>query len=106
MTEADLPLVFDFLAVPDPDRPPPQISASVLNADFAMLGEEAFDRLGPRPLLGDDLEVHARCEAVPGRGEALVEGERHDRGALDVVNGAGQRGLRNGDGRTGAVDLA
>ena len=48
----DLPLVFDFLGVPDPDRPPPQVSA------------EARQRL----LRG----VIRRLYRVPGRGQAVV----------------------------------
>ncbi len=72
----DLPLVFDFLAVPDPERPAPQVSA------------EARERL----LRG----VIRRLYRVPGRTDG---GGQRDRGP--ALDGRGQRGVPGGDGRRG-----
>ena len=72
----DLPLVFDFLGVPDPERPAPQVSA------------EARQRL----LRGVDQA------SLPGP-RAHRGGRQRDRGP--ALDGRGQRGVPGGDGRRG-----
>ena len=72
----DLPLVFDFLAVPDPERPAPQVSAEARAA--------APSRRDQAPL--------------PGPG-AHRGGRQRDRGP--ALDGRGQRGVPGRDGRRG-----
>ena len=80
----DLPLIFDFLGVPDPDRPRPQMSAEArqraLGADRLPAGQRPQPRQHPGRLMIEDLHwIDAGSDAMLAELVASIEGT-HDPG--------------------------
>src|SRR5207247_63947 len=61
-----LPLLFEFLGVPDPERPPPRIDPEARQRQLLPLGPEAVGEL-LRDLLGEDPSLDGLAEVVRER---------------------------------------